>query len=88
MDSHAFPLLSLYTQEWWRAAEAQGRGAAAFFPHLMGLPPMFLPQLQQSHDLSPFQARTPSKNGRATAKGRQKHTHALLPDVSPTLQTI
>uniref|UniRef100_A0A674EVD2 Bromodomain adjacent to zinc finger domain 2B n=1 Tax=Salmo trutta TaxID=8032 RepID=A0A674EVD2_SALTR len=66
--------------EWWRAAEAQGRGAAAFFPHLMGLPPMFLPQLQQSHDLSPFQARTPSKNGRATAKGRQKHTHALLPD--------
>ncbi|XP_024244647.1 bromodomain adjacent to zinc finger domain protein 2B isoform X3 [Oncorhynchus tshawytscha] len=55
--------------EWWRAAEAQGRGAAAFFPHLLGLPPMFLPQLQQSHDPSPFQARTPSKNGRATAKG-------------------
>uniref|UniRef100_A0A673ZSV6 Bromodomain adjacent to zinc finger domain 2B n=1 Tax=Salmo trutta TaxID=8032 RepID=A0A673ZSV6_SALTR len=57
--------------EWWRAAEAQGRGAAAFFPHLLGLPPMFLPQLQQSHDPSPFQARTPSKNGRATAKGRR-----------------
>ncbi|CAB1328440.1 unnamed protein product, partial [Coregonus sp. 'balchen'] len=55
--------------EWWRAAEAQGRGAAAFFPHLLGLPPMFLPQLQQSHDPSPFQPRTPSKNGRATAKG-------------------
>uniref|UniRef100_A0A8C8J732 Bromodomain adjacent to zinc finger domain protein 2B n=1 Tax=Oncorhynchus tshawytscha TaxID=74940 RepID=A0A8C8J732_ONCTS len=55
--------------EWWRAAEAQGRGAAAFFPHLLGLPPMFLPQLQQSNDLSPFQARIPSKNGRATAKG-------------------
>ncbi|XP_014019636.2 bromodomain adjacent to zinc finger domain protein 2B isoform X17 [Salmo salar] len=55
--------------EWWRAAEAQGRGAAAFFPHLLGLPPIFLPQLQQSHDPSPFQARTPSKNGRATAKG-------------------
>ncbi|KAM9484216.1 bromodomain adjacent to zinc finger domain protein 2B-like isoform 23-T24 [Salvelinus alpinus] len=55
--------------EWWRAAEAQGRGAAAFFPHLLGLPPMFLPQLQQSHDPSPFQARIPSKNGRATAKG-------------------
>ncbi|XP_035629208.2 bromodomain adjacent to zinc finger domain protein 2B-like isoform X14 [Oncorhynchus keta] len=55
--------------EWWRAAEAQGRGAAAFFPHLLGLPPMFLPQLQQSHDPSPFQARTTSKNGRATAEG-------------------
>uniref|UniRef100_A0A8C7V937 Bromodomain adjacent to zinc finger domain 2B n=1 Tax=Oncorhynchus mykiss TaxID=8022 RepID=A0A8C7V937_ONCMY len=63
--------------EWWRAAEAQGRGAAAFFPHLLGLPPMFLPQLQQSNDLSPFQARIPSKNGRATAKGRQTHTHFL-----------
>uniref|UniRef100_A0A8C7V6A6 Bromodomain adjacent to zinc finger domain 2B n=1 Tax=Oncorhynchus mykiss TaxID=8022 RepID=A0A8C7V6A6_ONCMY len=77
MDSHAFSLLSLHTQEWWRAAEAQGRGAAAFFPHLLGLPPMFLPQLQQSNDLSPFQARIPSKNGRATAKGRQTHTHFL-----------
>uniref|UniRef100_A0A8C7F0I0 Bromodomain adjacent to zinc finger domain 2B n=1 Tax=Oncorhynchus kisutch TaxID=8019 RepID=A0A8C7F0I0_ONCKI len=63
--------------EWWRAAEAQGRGAAAFFPHLLGLPPMFLPQLQQSNDLSPFQARIPSKNGRATAKGRQTRTHFL-----------
>uniref|UniRef100_A0A673ZWA0 Bromodomain adjacent to zinc finger domain 2B n=1 Tax=Salmo trutta TaxID=8032 RepID=A0A673ZWA0_SALTR len=69
--SHGFSPLSLYTPEWWRAAEAQGRGAAAFFPHLLGLPPMFLPQLQQSHDPSPFQARTPSKNGRATAKGRR-----------------
>uniref|UniRef100_A0A8C7CD88 Bromodomain adjacent to zinc finger domain 2B n=1 Tax=Oncorhynchus kisutch TaxID=8019 RepID=A0A8C7CD88_ONCKI len=65
------------TKEWWRAAEAQGRGAAAFFPHLLGLPPMFLPQLQQSNDLSPFQARIPSKNGRATAKGRQTRTHFL-----------
>uniref|UniRef100_A0A8C7TQS1 Bromodomain adjacent to zinc finger domain 2B n=1 Tax=Oncorhynchus mykiss TaxID=8022 RepID=A0A8C7TQS1_ONCMY len=71
--------------EWWRAAEAQGRGAAAFFPHLLGLPPMFLPQLQQSHDPSPFQARTSSKNGRATAKGRRTerrmhtHTHTHTP---------
>ncbi|XP_024260277.2 bromodomain adjacent to zinc finger domain protein 2B isoform X11 [Oncorhynchus tshawytscha] len=64
----AFPGMAAFP-EWWRAAEAQGRGAAAFFPHLLGLPPMFLPQLQQSNDLSPFQARIPSKNGRATAKG-------------------
>ncbi|KAM9484212.1 bromodomain adjacent to zinc finger domain protein 2B-like isoform 19-T20 [Salvelinus alpinus] len=64
----AFPGMGAFP-EWWRAAEAQGRGAAAFFPHLLGLPPMFLPQLQQSHDPSPFQARIPSKNGRATAKG-------------------
>uniref|UniRef100_A0A673ZSG0 Bromodomain adjacent to zinc finger domain 2B n=1 Tax=Salmo trutta TaxID=8032 RepID=A0A673ZSG0_SALTR len=63
-----------------------GRVALTFFPHLLGLPPMFLPQLQQSHDPSPFQARTPSKNGRATAKGRRTerrtrtltHTHTLL----------
>uniref|UniRef100_A0A8C7U0J1 Bromodomain adjacent to zinc finger domain 2B n=1 Tax=Oncorhynchus mykiss TaxID=8022 RepID=A0A8C7U0J1_ONCMY len=83
--SHGFSPLSLYIQEWWRAAEAQGRGAAAFFPHLLGLPPMFLPQLQQSHDPSPFQARTSSKNGRATAKGRRTerrmhtHTHTHTP---------
>nr|XP_046216646.1 bromodomain adjacent to zinc finger domain protein 2B-like isoform X14 [Oncorhynchus gorbuscha] len=64
----SFPGMRVFP-EWWRAAEAQGRGAAAFFPHLLGLPPMFLPQLQQSHDPSLFQARTPSKNGRATAEG-------------------
>ncbi|KAK6292646.1 hypothetical protein J4Q44_G00372300 [Coregonus suidteri] len=64
----AFPGMGAFP-EWWRAAEAQGRGAAAFFPHLLGLPPMFLPQLQQNHDPSPFQPHTPSKNGRATAKG-------------------
>ncbi|XP_035629200.2 bromodomain adjacent to zinc finger domain protein 2B-like isoform X8 [Oncorhynchus keta] len=64
----SFPGMRVFP-EWWRAAEAQGRGAAAFFPHLLGLPPMFLPQLQQSHDPSPFQARTTSKNGRATAEG-------------------
>uniref|UniRef100_A0AAY5K523 Bromodomain adjacent to zinc finger domain 2B n=1 Tax=Esox lucius TaxID=8010 RepID=A0AAY5K523_ESOLU len=61
--------------EWWRAAEAQGRGAAAFFPHLLGFPPMFAPQLQQNQDSSLFQARTPSKNGRATAHGTHTHTH-------------
>ncbi|KAL0963783.1 hypothetical protein UPYG_G00313530 [Umbra pygmaea] len=63
-----FPGMGVFP-EWWRASEAQGGGAAAFFPHFLGLPPIFTPQLQHSQDLSPFQARTPSKNGRATVKG-------------------
>uniref|UniRef100_A0A668AXU8 Bromodomain adjacent to zinc finger domain 2B n=1 Tax=Myripristis murdjan TaxID=586833 RepID=A0A668AXU8_9TELE len=43
-------------------------GAAAFFPPLLGLPPMFTPAFQ-NHDPAQFQLRTPSKNGQAAAKG-------------------
>uniref|UniRef100_A0A668AXU0 Bromodomain adjacent to zinc finger domain 2B n=1 Tax=Myripristis murdjan TaxID=586833 RepID=A0A668AXU0_9TELE len=53
---------------WWRASEAHARGAAAFFPPLLGLPPMFTPAFQ-NHDPAQFQLRTPSKNGQAAAKG-------------------
>ncbi|XP_056145592.1 bromodomain adjacent to zinc finger domain protein 2B-like isoform X2 [Lampris incognitus] len=53
--------------EWWRASEAHARGAAAFFPPLLGLPPLFAPPFP-SHDPAHFQSRTPSKNGRAPAK--------------------
>uniref|UniRef100_A0A668AXE2 Bromodomain adjacent to zinc finger domain 2B n=1 Tax=Myripristis murdjan TaxID=586833 RepID=A0A668AXE2_9TELE len=54
--------------DWWRASEAHARGAAAFFPPLLGLPPMFTPAFQ-NHDPAQFQLRTPSKNGQAAAKG-------------------
>uniref|UniRef100_A0A668AG70 Bromodomain adjacent to zinc finger domain 2B n=1 Tax=Myripristis murdjan TaxID=586833 RepID=A0A668AG70_9TELE len=53
--------------DWWRASEAHARGAAAFFPPLLGLPPMFTPAFQ-NHDPAQFQLRTPSKNGQAAAK--------------------
>uniref|UniRef100_A0A3B3RFA1 Bromodomain adjacent to zinc finger domain 2B n=1 Tax=Paramormyrops kingsleyae TaxID=1676925 RepID=A0A3B3RFA1_9TELE len=61
------PLLAL-AADWWRASEAHRRSAAAFFPPLLGLPPMFTPPVQ-NHESSTFQSRTPSKNGRDTPKG-------------------
>uniref|UniRef100_A0A8C9W4P5 Bromodomain adjacent to zinc finger domain 2B n=1 Tax=Scleropages formosus TaxID=113540 RepID=A0A8C9W4P5_SCLFO len=50
---------------WWRTAEAHGRSVAAFFPQLLGLPPLFGPSVQ-SHAPSPPEARTPNRNGRDT----------------------
>uniref|UniRef100_A0A8C7Q6R5 Bromodomain adjacent to zinc finger domain 2B n=1 Tax=Oncorhynchus mykiss TaxID=8022 RepID=A0A8C7Q6R5_ONCMY len=57
------PPCPLSSSEWWRAAEAHSRGAAAFLPPFLGLPTMFTPHIQQNH--SPLQApsRNPSKNG-------------------------
>ncbi|KAM3876584.1 bromodomain adjacent to zinc finger domain protein 2B [Diretmus argenteus] len=55
--------------EWWRAAEAHGRGAAAFLPPFLGFPPFFTPHLQPNHSTSPLQSRMPSKNSRAPPKG-------------------
>uniref|UniRef100_A0A672JW25 Bromodomain adjacent to zinc finger domain protein 2B-like n=1 Tax=Sinocyclocheilus grahami TaxID=75366 RepID=A0A672JW25_SINGR len=37
---------------WWRFADAQGQGSAAFFPHLLGLPALFsAPALNQEQPL-------------------------------------
>ncbi|XP_058248969.1 bromodomain adjacent to zinc finger domain protein 2B isoform X3 [Hemibagrus wyckioides] len=48
--------------DWWRASDAQLHGAAALFPPLLGLPPLFTPpSLSQSH--------TPKKSTRGSAKG-------------------
>ncbi|XP_029313194.1 bromodomain adjacent to zinc finger domain protein 2B isoform X4 [Cottoperca gobio] len=55
--------------EWWRAAEAHGRGAAAFLPSFISFPPFFTPHIQPSHIVSPVQIRMPSKNSHAPAKG-------------------
>uniref|UniRef100_A0AAY4C7A4 Bromodomain adjacent to zinc finger domain 2B n=1 Tax=Denticeps clupeoides TaxID=299321 RepID=A0AAY4C7A4_9TELE len=59
--------------DWWRASEAHGRGVAAFFPPLLGLPSLFSPSAQ-TQSSGPFQARTPSKNGHAAAKGTTTFT--------------
>ncbi|XP_023665884.2 bromodomain adjacent to zinc finger domain protein 2B isoform X7 [Paramormyrops kingsleyae] len=65
----AHPQLGAFpAADWWRASEAHRRSAAAFFPPLLGLPPMFTPPVQ-NHESSTFQSRTPSKNGRDTPKG-------------------
>ncbi|MCJ8732668.1 hypothetical protein PDJAM_G00213940 [Pangasius djambal] len=48
--------------DWWRASDVQLHGAAAFFPPLLGLPPLFTsPSLSQSH--------TPKKSTLGSAKG-------------------
>ncbi|KAK7913182.1 hypothetical protein WMY93_013393 [Mugilogobius chulae] len=55
--------------EWWRAAEAHGRGAAAFLPSFIGFPPFFTPHIQPNHSASPVQMRLPSKNSHSPPKG-------------------
>ncbi|KAF3832814.1 hypothetical protein F7725_026479 [Dissostichus mawsoni] len=55
--------------DWWRAAEAHGRGAAAFLPSFIGFPPFYSPHIQPNHIVSPVQIRMPSKNSHAPPKG-------------------
>ncbi|XP_035250524.1 bromodomain adjacent to zinc finger domain protein 2B-like [Anguilla anguilla] len=61
----AHPQLGAFP-EWWRSSETHGHGSAPFFPPLLGLPPMFAPQVQ-NHEPGPFQSRTPSTNGRSSS---------------------
>ncbi|XP_041806612.1 bromodomain adjacent to zinc finger domain protein 2B isoform X3 [Chelmon rostratus] len=56
--------------DWWRPSEAHTRGAAAFFPPLMGLHPAFASTFK-SHDPSPLQSRTSVSVGvTGTVNGR------------------
>ncbi|XP_028256807.1 bromodomain adjacent to zinc finger domain protein 2B isoform X4 [Parambassis ranga] len=55
--------------EWWRAAEAHGRGAAAFLPSFISFPPFFAPHIQPNHSPSPVQLRMPGKNSHTPPKG-------------------
>ncbi|XP_060923727.1 bromodomain adjacent to zinc finger domain protein 2B isoform X4 [Limanda limanda] len=55
--------------EWWRAAEAHNRGAAAFLPSFIGFPPFFTPHMQPNHSVSPVQIRMPGKNSHTPPKG-------------------
>lgn len=67
--------------EWWRAAEAHGRGAAAFLPSFIGFPPFFTPHIQPNHSASPVQMRMPSKNSHSSPKGMNGAVNGSL--VSP-----
>ncbi|XP_053184463.1 bromodomain adjacent to zinc finger domain protein 2B-like [Scomber japonicus] len=56
--------------DWWRPSEAQTRGAAAFFPPLLGLHPVFAPTFK-SHDPIHLQSRTSVSVGvNGTVNGR------------------
>uniref|UniRef100_A0A8D0A7L2 Bromodomain adjacent to zinc finger domain 2B n=1 Tax=Sander lucioperca TaxID=283035 RepID=A0A8D0A7L2_SANLU len=65
----AHPQLGALSAEWWRAAEAHGRGAAAFLPSFISFPPFFTPHIQPNHSASPVQIRMPGKNSHVPPKG-------------------
>ncbi|XP_064926141.1 bromodomain adjacent to zinc finger domain protein 2B isoform X4 [Columba livia] len=55
--------------EWWRAADTHSRPGAAFFPPLLGIPPLFAPPAQ-NHDPASFHSRAAGKSSRSsTEKG-------------------
>ncbi|XP_024831899.1 bromodomain adjacent to zinc finger domain protein 2B isoform X17 [Bos taurus] len=49
--------------EWWRTTDVHTRAGAAFFPPLLGIPPLFAPPAQ-NHDSSSFHSRTSGKSNR------------------------
>ncbi|XP_053899380.1 bromodomain adjacent to zinc finger domain protein 2B isoform X19 [Malaclemys terrapin pileata] len=53
---------TINTCEWWRT-DVHTRTGAAFFPPLLGIPPLFAPPAQ-NHDSSSFHSRTTGKNSR------------------------
>ncbi|XP_065493424.1 bromodomain adjacent to zinc finger domain protein 2B isoform X3 [Caloenas nicobarica] len=60
---------AINTCEWWRAADTHSRPGAAFFPPLLGIPPLFAPPAQ-NHDSASFHSRATGKNSRSsTEKG-------------------
>ncbi|NWI28990.1 BAZ2B protein, partial [Sula dactylatra] len=55
--------------EWWRTADTHSRPGAAFFPPLLGIPPLFAPPTQ-NRDSASFHSRATGKNSRSsTEKG-------------------
>ncbi|KAM6078663.1 bromodomain adjacent to zinc finger domain protein 2B isoform 17-T17 [Theristicus caerulescens] len=60
---------TINTCEWWRTADTHSRPGAAFFPPLLGIPPLFAPP-SQNHDSTSFHSRATGKNSRSsTEKG-------------------
>ncbi|XP_075789587.1 bromodomain adjacent to zinc finger domain protein 2B isoform X14 [Pelodiscus sinensis] len=53
---------TINTCEWWRT-DVHTRTGAAFFPPLLGIPPVFAPPAQ-NHDSTSFHSRTTGKNSR------------------------
>ncbi|XP_070655300.1 bromodomain adjacent to zinc finger domain protein 2B isoform X14 [Bos indicus] len=56
-------LASFPGAEWWRTTDVHTRAGAAFFPPLLGIPPLFAPPAQ-NHDSSSFHSRTSGKSNR------------------------
>ncbi|NXP54488.1 BAZ2B protein, partial [Heliornis fulica] len=57
------------TAAWWRTADTHSRPGAAFFPPLLGIPPLFAPPAQ-NHDSASFHSRAAGKSSRSsTEKG-------------------
>ncbi|NXF06230.1 BAZ2B protein, partial [Smithornis capensis] len=55
--------------EWWRTGDTHSRPGTAFFPPLLGIPPLFAPAAQ-NHDSASFHSRTTGKSNRSsTDKG-------------------
>ncbi|XP_072730447.1 bromodomain adjacent to zinc finger domain protein 2B isoform X4 [Ciconia boyciana] len=60
---------TINTCEWWRTADIHSRPGAAFFPPLLGIPPLFVPPAQ-NHDCASFHSRATGKNSlSSTEKG-------------------
>ncbi|KAM9550469.1 bromodomain adjacent to zinc finger domain protein 2B isoform 20-T33 [Guaruba guarouba] len=60
---------TINTCEWWRTADTHSRPGAAFFPPLLGIPPLFAPPAQ-NHDSASFHSRATGKSSRSsTEKG-------------------
>nr|XP_025964573.1 bromodomain adjacent to zinc finger domain protein 2B isoform X4 [Dromaius novaehollandiae] len=57
----AHPQLAAFP-EWWRTADVHSRTGAAFFPPLLGIPPLFVPPA----DAAAFHSRTTGKNNRGS----------------------
>ncbi|KAM5152638.1 bromodomain adjacent to zinc finger domain protein 2B isoform 2-T5 [Mantella aurantiaca] len=65
--------------EWWRATDPHTR--AAFFPPLLGLPPLFTPP-SQNHDSSSFHIRSAGKNVRGISeKGINGSLNGSIPSL-------
>ncbi|XP_042587829.1 bromodomain adjacent to zinc finger domain protein 2B [Cyprinus carpio] len=85
--------------DWWRFADAQGQGSAAFFPHLLSLPALFsAPALNQEQTLLQSHAtrRAPVKAGlNGSINGKAKSSSAsstpspvlIPPDQTKSLKT-
>ncbi|KAM4667769.1 bromodomain adjacent to zinc finger domain protein 2B isoform 16-T40 [Amazona ochrocephala] len=58
---------TINTCEWWRTADTHSRPGAAFFPPLLGIPPLFGPPAQ-NHDSASFHSRATGKNSRSSAE--------------------
>ncbi|XP_048050653.1 bromodomain adjacent to zinc finger domain protein 2B isoform X1 [Megalobrama amblycephala] len=75
--------------DWWRSADTQGHGSAAFFPHLLGLPALFS-MSSLNHEQSLLQShaprRTPAKAGLNGSVNGKTNSSSASSTPSPALK--